>query len=255
MTFTKLYEGLIDSCDQQLMFQPTDHAKYIFQNDYIYNDSRMEGLDVTIEQASEIVTDLRMNTQNSVYCSEENEAFISIAGHYDMYQDIFKSPSKEIVSINDIFSLNQKLFSYYPCPEFGGRFRQNNTLVIGEKFETVDYLDISNELDKLELEIKELYIKKDNMSISEIIKHIARIHHRITVIHPFAEGNGRTSRAFMNMQLIAMRLPPIYIKVEDKDAYINALARADTCDNYDELYEIIFKNLLISHVALSKNIE
>ena len=255
MTFTKLYEGLLDNYNRQLLsFQPTDYAKYIFQNEYIYNDSRMEGLDVTLGQASEIVTDLRLNTQNSVYCSEQNEVFMSIAGHYAMYQEIFHEQPKDECSIQDMFSLNQKLFSCYPYPDFGGRLRQNNTLVMGAKFETIDYRNIAKELDKLEIEIKKLSEAKDNIPISEFIKCVARIHHRITVIHPFADGNGRTSRAFMNMQLISANLPPVYIKIEDKQAYVDALHRVDACGNYDELYEIIFKILLNTHVELNKNI-
>ncbi|MBP5631560.1 MAG: ImmA/IrrE family metallo-endopeptidase, partial [Clostridia bacterium] len=92
ITYTKLYEGLIDCFREQLSFTPSDHARYIFQNEYIYNDSRMEGLDVTPEQASEIVTDLRLKMQNSEYCNQENDAYLSIAGHYDMYQEIFSEP-------------------------------------------------------------------------------------------------------------------------------------------------------------------
>ena len=64
MTYNNLYAGLIDNYQEQLAFSPTDHARYLFQNDYIYNDSRMEGLDVTVEQASEIVTDLRLNIKD-----------------------------------------------------------------------------------------------------------------------------------------------------------------------------------------------
>lgn len=57
---------------------------------------------MTIEQASEIVTDLRLNTQNSEYCKEENEAYLSVAGHYAMYQSIFEEPVKESVSVYDM---------------------------------------------------------------------------------------------------------------------------------------------------------
>lgn len=180
MTYTNLYSGLIDNYQEQLAFSPTDHARYLFQNEYIYNDSRMEGLDITVEQASEIVTDLRLNMQNSSYCNEANEAYLSIAGHYAMYQEIFAEPVKESISIYDTLLLHRKLFSYYPHPEFGGSTRQNNTLVLGAKFETVDYHEIFNELAKVDKDIKEFDEKRSEIPTSEFIKHIARIHHRIT---------------------------------------------------------------------------
>lgn len=251
LTYTNLYAGLVDCCKEQLAFSPTDYARFVYQNNYIYNDSRMEGLDVTIEQASEIVTDLRLNTQNSEYCKEENEAYLSVAGHYAMYQSIFEEPVKESVSVYDMLLLNRKLFSYYPHPEFGGSTRQNNTLVLGAKFETVDYHDIFPELQKIEDDVRRYFANRGEMPISEYVKHVAKTHHRITVVHPFPEGNGRTSRAFMNVQLVRAKLPPIYIKVEEKSDYIAALSRADKYDDYDELYEIIFKLILKSLADLT----
>lgn len=250
MTYSQLYASLIDCFQEQLVFTPSDHARYVFQNEYIYNDSRMEGLDVTVEQASEIVTDLRLNMQNSKYCSEENEAYLSIAGHYDMYREIFAEPVKQSLDIYYMFTLNKLLFSHYPNPEFGGSSRQNNTLVLGAKFETVDYHDIFNELTKVDEVVKDYYSKRDEIPTSEYVKHVVRTHHRITVIHPFPEGNGRTSRAFMNVQLVRAGLTPIYIKVEDKKEYVAALSRADQCGDYDELYEIIFRLILRSYVDL-----
>lgn len=252
MSYSELYAGLIDNLQEQMSFYPSDHAKYVFQNEYIYNDSRMEGLNVTIEQASEIVTDLRLNAQHSDYCKEENEAYLSIAGHYAMYQDIFSNPLMEKVNIYETIRLNKKLFSYYPNPDFGGQTRNNNTLVLGAKFETIDYMDIYPELAKVDSEIKQTIADFKNESLSEYIKSVARIHHRITVIHPFSEGNGRTSRAFMNVQLISAGLPPIYIRAEDKKEYVEALSSADKTGDYDDLYEIIFRMVLKSHVELKE---
>lgn len=89
--------------------------------------------------------------------------------------------------------------------------------------------------------------------MSEYIKHVARTHHKITVIHPFPEGNGRTSRAFMNVQFVRAGITPIYIKIEEKKDYIAALSRVDQCGDYDELYEIIFRHILRSSVELHQN--
>ena len=252
MTYIKLYEGLIDCYQEQLTFTPTEHARYLFQNEYIYNDSRMEGLDITLEQASEIVTDLRLNMQNSEYCNQENEAFLSIAGHYDMYREIFAEPVKDSLDVYYLFTLNKLLFSHYPHPEFGGSARQNNTLVLGAKFETVDYHEIFNELAKVDNQVRDYFSRRHNITMSEYIEHAVRTHHQITVIHPFPEGNGRTSRAFLNVQLVRAGITPIYIKVEDKKEYIEALSRADQLGDYDELYEVIYKLIIRSYVELCK---
>ena len=188
MSYENLYSDLIDNYVEQLRFAPNDYAKYIFENTYIYNDSRMEGLEVSIEEASEIVTDLRNNLQNSQYCTAENEAYLSVAGHYLMYQDIFAVPVKDSLSVYDSFKLNKDLFAYYPHPEFGGNPRQNNVVISGAKFEAVDYHDIFNELAKADVEIKSFFDNKDSMKASDYIKHVVRTHHRITVIHPFQKA-------------------------------------------------------------------
>ncbi len=251
MSYENLYSDLIDNYAEQLQFVPNDYAKYVFENTYIYNDSRMEGLKVSIEEASEIVTDLRNNLQNSQYCAEDNEAYLSVAGHYLMYQDIFELPVKNTLSVYDSFKLNLDLFAYYPHPEFGGNPRQNNVVISGAKFEAVDYHDIFNELAKVDSDIKSFFNGIKHIKTSDYIKHVIRTHHKITVIHPFPEGNGRTSRAFMNVQLVRAGLTPIYIKVEEKKNYIAALEKADAENNYDDLYECIFKVMLRSHVELS----
>ncbi len=214
----------------------------------------MEGLDVTLEQAAEIITDLRLHAQNSVYCTdvESKEAFLSIAGHYDMYQEIFAKPIMESIDIYYLFKLNKILFSHYPNPDFGGSSRQENTLVLGAKFETVDYHEIFKELAKVNEDVRFLSTCKNEITMSEYIKRVVRIHHRITVIHPFPEGNGRTARAFMNAQLVSAGITPIYIKVEDKKDYIAALSRADQSGDFDELYEIVFKLILRFCMELNK---
>lgn len=252
MTYVDLYCDLIDNYADYLKFAPNDHAKYVFENTYIYNDSRMEGLKVSIGEASEIVTDLRNHMQKSKYCVEDNEAYLSVAGHYQMYQDIFEKPVKNKMSVYDSIKLNKDLFAYYPHPEFGGAFRTNNAMVVGSKLETIDYQDISSELNHLESDIKQFFSIKDDIKTSDYVKHIIRVHHRITVIHPFADGNGRTARAFMNVQLVRAGITPIYIKVEEKKKYISALEKADINNNYDGLYECIFKILIRSSVELSK---
>ena len=47
----------------------------------------------------------------------------------------------------------------------------------------------------------------------------AYLHARLSEIHPFADGNGRTARLLMNGVLLAMGMPPIVIRAQDHGAY------------------------------------
>ncbi len=249
LSYLKLYEQLLDDLAGSSTFKPNLFAQLKFQNEYIYNDSRMEGLDVTIEQASEIVTDLRMNMQNSEFCIEENEAYLSIAGHYEMYKDIF-AYSGNYVGVVDLFRLNKKLFSYYPYPEFGGTIRKSNTLVMGGKFETIDCTNIYDELGKLNDEFLNAESFLHEKELIKYVKKIVQIHYKLTVIHPFADGNGRTARALMNMQFIHAGLPPIYIFAEEKNEYYDALRKIDIESDYSDLYILVIQKMIASIIEL-----
>lgn len=245
-----LYEGLIDAYADTLAFSPNDHARFVFQNHYIYNDSRMEGVMTDLDAAAEIVTDLRMNQQLSPYCTEEFEAYLSIAGHYAMYQEILKDPVKESCSVYETIDLNRKLFSCYPHPEFGGNFRQDNTLVLGAKFETLPYKEIPIAMYHADQDLQEFFPNRNQLSTSKYFEAAVKLHHRLTVIHPYADGNGRTLRAFLNMMLVRARITPLYIKVEEKSEYLRALEHADLTGDYTKLYIFLFQILLRRNAEL-----
>ena len=161
-----------------------------------------------------------------------------------MYQEILKEPVKETCSIYDTIDLNRKLFSCYPHPEFGGNFRQDDTLVLGAKFETVPYQEVAMEMYKADVELQQVFPNRKEMALSSYIEAAIRFHHRLTVIHPYADGNGRTLRAFLNVMLVRAGITPLYIKVEEKNEYLAALERADLEQDYVPLYILLFQLLL-----------
>ena len=56
---------------------------------------------------------------------------------------------------------------------------------------------------------------------------LAGSHHRFLDIHPFDDGNGRTARLLVNYALLRLLLPPIVIRTEHRDRYIEGLENAD----------------------------
>lgn len=61
----------------------------------------------------------------------------------------------------------------------------------------------------------------------------------LTHIHPFRDGNGRTSRAVMNLELIRGGLPSVIIRKKDRHRYYEALAESDTGGDLRPIAELI----------------
>ena len=58
---------------------------------------------------------------------------------------------------------------------------------------------------------------------NEMLKFAADIHYNLVNIHPFADGNGRISRLFMNYILMYHKQPLVKIFSEDRAEYIDIL--------------------------------
>lgn len=121
------------------------------------------------------------------------------------------------------------------------------------KFKTIDYSNVATEMMCLGKVVDDL-IGNSELSISDYIESVVRIHHKMTIIHPFKDGNGRTSRSFSNMLLLRKKLPPIFFPNKLKDEYKKTLKIADTENIYDPLYEVFYKSMLNSFAILTDNI-
>lgn len=116
-----LYEQLFDAAGEFLNGEMAPRARQSFKTEFIFQDSRMEGIDIDIETAAEIVVDLRLYGNQSAYCREENKNIIEVAGLSAAYDYVFDSIGKSSgeISIYEAKSINEMLSSTAPCPEFG----------------------------------------------------------------------------------------------------------------------------------------
>ncbi len=81
--------------------------------------------------------------------------------------------------------------------------------------------------------------------IENTVHMAAWIHHKVTWIHPFINGNGRTARLSANLILERCGLIGISVKIEkeNKNRYRQALSQIDQRWDYEPLMDLLFEGI------------
>lgn len=157
------------------------------------------------------------------------------------------------LSVNYLKHIHKYLFQ--DVYEFAGEFRKidfsKNEKILNN--DSVAYGDCNTLNESLEYDInKELEKKYDEMNIVEVIKNITDFSSSIWQVHPFREGNTRTTAVFIEKYLINLGYRVDNTLFKDKSVYYrNALVRSNYFNNYlkikeDNSYLIKFyENLLL----------
>ncbi|MBD8922712.1 Fic family protein [bacterium] len=129
--------------------------------------------------------------------------------------------------------------------ENAGRYRRENVTIKGATHISPDYLKVPELMEKLVLNYK-------NWNNFHPIIQASLLHGELVKIHPFIDGNGRTSRLLMNLDLMNHGYNPIIIKKEDRLKYYEALDKAHTTRDYTDFVKLITK---LEMVMLKKYLE
>jgi Fic family protein len=98
-----------------------------------------------------------------------------------------------------------------------GRYRTVNVRIAGAAHLPPDQLLVP------ELMVRFVAWIRDEASALHPVERAARVHSDFVKIHPFADGNGRTSRLLMNLELLKAGYPAAVLPVESRLAYYGAL--------------------------------
>ncbi len=118
--------------------------------------------------------------------------------------------------------------------ENAGRYRRENVTIKGATHTPPDYLKVPELMGKLVLNY-------ENWNDFHPIIQAVLLHGELVKIHPFVDGNGRTSRLLMNLDLMNHGYNPVIIKKEDRLEYYEALDKAHTTGEYTDFVKLITK--------------
>lgn len=114
-----------------------------------------------------------------------------------------------------------------------GRYRQVNVLISGAEHKPVDALHVPEQMTAL---IDWYSTKATGL---HPVERAARVHGEFVKIHPFVDGNGRTARLLMNLELMKAGFPAAVLPVESRLAYYEALDTAHCQGDYAPFVELL----------------
>ncbi len=107
-----------------------------------------------------------------------------------------------------------------------GNYRKTNVIISGAEHTPPEFINVPALMEEF------IAWYKSNGSDLHPVELAMRVHIDFVGIHPFIDGNGRTARLLMNLELIKGGYPPAVIQVENRLDYYKALDEAHTKKNY-----------------------
>lgn len=198
------------------------------RTEFIYNSNAIEGNTLTLRE-TDIILQFGITVKGKSL-KEHNE----VKGQeyaLDFLNEVLKK--EESLSIRLIREFHALILN--DDKDNRGRFKQENNTILGAKFQTTPFYQVEEKLQEL--------IDNFNESDKNLIEKVAKFHNDFEMVHPFNDGNGRTGRLLMNLELMKNGYPITIIKNEDRDDYYQALEIASIDKNYIPLTEFIKRSI------------
>lgn len=205
----------------QRIMDSIDYEKFCMIS-IVYNSSKIEGCSLT-ETDTKVLLEKNITAQGKPLTDH-----LMVKDHYDAFLKIKEDAiNKRKLSIEFMKEINASVMK-----STGG---QTNTIsgnfdtskgdlrlaqVYVDKKYFPDFSKVPSLLQKFVVAVND---RIDMVKGVDILKLAADVHYNFVNIHPFGDGNGRTSRLLMNYIQLYHSEPLIKIFTEDRAEYIDAL--------------------------------
>ena len=201
-----------------------------FTVEYTYNSNAIEGNTLTLRETDLVLRGLTIDRKP---LKDHMEA----VGHKEAFEFV-----SELVKQNE--PLSERIIKQIHFlvlvgnKDDRGVYRKVPVRIMGAKHEPVQPYMIEPKMEEL---LKSFMEGKEH-----IITKLARFHIEFEGIHPFIDGNGRTGRLLVNLELMKAGYPPIDIKFTDRMEYYKAF------DEYHENHNLSAMEYLFASYVNSR---
>ncbi len=192
--------------------------------EYTFESNRIEGNTLTLRE-----TDLVINEGLTISGKSMREHLEAI-NHQEAITYIKHLMEKKVVlNEREVLSIHNLILRGIN-PEDAGRYRRVQVMIKGSTHMPPQPFLVSKEMEDFFI-----WYETNKNNLHPIVL-AAEIHERIVTIHPFIDGNGRTSRLIMNLILLQNGYVIANIKgdYENRMKYYNSLETAQTKNNKEE---------------------
>lgn len=177
-----------------------------FVVEYTYNSNAIEGNTLTLRETDFVLKGLTID-------KKPLKDHLEAIGHKEAF-DFISILVKEKAELTESIIKQIHYLVLSNAPQDRGIYRRIPVTISGAAHTPAQPFLI-------EPKMQELLANYKN-SNEDFITKLARLHIEFEGIHPFIDGNGRTGRLLVNLELMKLGYPPIDIKFTDRMAYYNA---------------------------------
>jgi len=200
------------------------HEKLVVE--WTYNSNAIEGNTLTLSETKVVLEGITVGGKSMIEHLEtinHREAILFVEDLISNEEPLSEWNIKNIhaLILKEIDNIN------------AGKYRTENVVISGAKHIPPKHYEIRYLMQKLIAEYQ------NEWEAFHPVVRATLLHGEFVKIHPYIDGNGRTSRLLLNFELMKNGYTPIIIKNEDRAKYYDVLDLAHTTMNYEPFIKLV----------------
>ena len=198
-----------------------------FLTEYTYNSNAIEGNTLTLRETDMVLRGLTIDKKSL-------KEHLEVIGHKEAF-DYVKQLVSENAEISEKLIKDIHYLVLADKKDDRGVYRRIPVRIMGAAHEPVQPYLIIPKMEEL--------LEQYKNSKEDIVTKLARFHIEFEDIHPFIDGNGRTGRLLINLELMKSGYPPIDIKFSDRLKYYESFDEYHTKHNISAMADMFARYL------------